>query len=60
MRFIADVGGGVCRHCRMRLPEWDTREHCDACLQDCWEADHGRYDMEDDDGDQEADEWAGA
>lgn len=56
MRFIADAGGGACRHCRMRLPEWDTREHCDACLQDCWEADHGRYDAEDDDGDREADE----
>lgn len=51
MRFQAAAGGGVCRHCRMRLPEWDTREHCDSCLQECWEADHDRDDevMEDDD-----------
>ena len=42
-KFQADAGGGVCRSCRMRLPEWDTREHCDACLSECREYDHRRH-----------------
>jgi hypothetical protein len=35
-----DICGGSCLHCGTRLPEWDTREHCDLCLRDCWEFDN--------------------
>lgn len=48
MRFQADAGGGVCRSCRMRLPEWDTRERCDSCLSECSQMDEDRWNERDD------------
>lgn len=43
-----DCGGGECRHCHCRLPEWDTRDHCDSCLADC-----NHYHEEDNEDDSE-------
>lgn len=47
-----DAGGGQCSLCKTRLPEWDCRDICDACLGECYEADHrDDYDHEEaDDG----------
>lgn len=45
-----DAGGGQCSLCKTRLPEWDCRDICDACLGECYEADHRHEREEDDDG----------
>ena len=50
MKLRADCGGGQCRLCGIRLPEWDVRETCDTCLGECYEADHrDDYDTEGED-----------
>lgn len=47
-KFQAAAGGGMCRLCKIRLPEWDPREICDTCLGECRQMDEDRWNERDD------------